>query len=85
MRILIAGGGTAGHINPAIAVARYIRTRQPSAEILFVGAQGGMEEKLVGEAGFPLKTFAMRGFLHKLTPKAIWFNLDTLRRMAASF
>lgn len=85
LRILIAGGGTAGHINPAIAVARYIRTRQPSAEILFVGAQGGMEEKLVGEAGFPLKTFAMRGFLHKLTPKAIWFNLGTLRRMAASF
>ncbi len=85
MKILIAGGGTAGHINPAIAVAKYIRTRRPDADILFVGATGGMEEKLVTEAGFPLKTFAMRGFLHKVTPKAVWFNLGTLRRLLASF
>ena len=43
MRILFAGGGTAGHINPALAIAGYVKEQNPDAEILFVGNKGGME------------------------------------------
>lgn len=43
MRIIFAGGGTAGHINPALAVAGYVREKRPDAEILYIGAVGGME------------------------------------------
>ena len=43
MRVLFAGGGTAGHINPALAAAGYLRSKQPDAEILYVGNKGGME------------------------------------------
>ena len=46
MKILLAGGGTAGHINPALAIAGTVRDKIPSSEILYVGAKGGMEEKL---------------------------------------
>lgn len=84
MSIMIAGGGTAGHINPAIAVAQYIKKRRPSSEILFIGASGGMEEKLVADAGFKLITFPMRGFLRSLTSKALIYNLGTIRRLKAA-
>ena len=55
MRIIFAGGGTAGHINPALAIAGYVRERQPEAEILYIGAKGGMEERLVPQAGFEFR------------------------------
>ena len=42
VRVLFAGGGTAGHINPALAIAGYLREKQPDAEILFIGNRGGM-------------------------------------------
>ena len=51
MRILFAGGGTAGHINPALAIAGYVKKQMPEAEILFVGNKGGMEEIIVGVVG----------------------------------
>ena len=54
LRVLIAGGGTGGHIIPALAVARELGTRH-AAEILFVGTNRGLETKLVPEAGFPLR------------------------------
>ena len=47
MKVLFAGGGTAGHINPALAIAGYLREREPDVEILYIGAKGGMEERLV--------------------------------------
>jgi len=84
MRLLLAGGGTAGHINPAIAMARYVRSRRPSSDILFIGAKGGMEEKLVVEAGFALETFPMRGFKHSLSPKACVYNLATAGKMRSA-
>ena len=58
MKVLFAGGGTAGHINPALAIAGYLREKQPNAEILFIGNRGGMEEKLVPKAGFEMKTIS---------------------------
>ena len=48
MRVLLAGGGTAGHCNPALAIAGIIKSKNPAAEILFVGNAGSIEEKLVG-------------------------------------
>ena len=49
MKILFAGGGTAGHINPALAVAGYIRSRHPEAQLCYIGTKKGLESKLVPE------------------------------------
>ncbi|MGN0564394.1 MAG: undecaprenyldiphospho-muramoylpentapeptide beta-N-acetylglucosaminyltransferase [Candidatus Heritagella sp.] len=84
MRVLFAGGGTAGHINPALAIAGYLREKQPDAEILFIGNRGGMEEKLVPKAGFAMKTIVISGFQRKMTPRAIAHNVKTLTRVVTS-
>ena len=76
MRVLMTGGGTAGHINPALAIAATIRDKWPDADILFVGAAGRMETKLVPAAGYPLKTVDVRGFQRKLSVKNIGRNLS---------
>lgn len=67
MRIIIAGGGTAGHINPGLAVAKYIKIQRPEAEILFIGTQRGMETKLVPREGFKLKLIRVRGLKRKIS------------------
>ncbi len=83
MRILFAGGGTAGHINPALAIAGYVRERQPDAEILYVGKTGGMEERLVPQAGFEFRGISVQGFSRKLTPKGIKDNIITVKKAVA--
>ena len=60
MKIVISGGGTAGHIYPAIAVAHELRRR--GHDILFAGTPEGLEAKLVPEAGFPFTAFDVSGF-----------------------
>lgn len=67
MRAIIAGGGTAGHINPGIAIAKYIRQKHSDAEILFIGTQRGLEAKLVQREGFRLEFIKVRGFKRKLS------------------
>lgn len=84
MKVLFAGGGTAGHINPALAIAGYLREKQPDAEILFIGNRGGMEEKLVPKAGFEMKTIVISGFQRKMTPKAMVHNVKTVMRVLSS-
>ncbi|NMB35259.1 MAG: undecaprenyldiphospho-muramoylpentapeptide beta-N-acetylglucosaminyltransferase [Firmicutes bacterium] len=66
MRIIFTGGGTGGHIYPALALARYIEKTDPGAELIFVGARGGMEEKIVPSSGFRLLTLPVRGLSRKL-------------------
>ena len=61
-RIIIAGGGTGGHIFPAVAVANAIRAMQPEAEILFVGAKGKMEMEKVPQAGYSIEGLDIAGF-----------------------
>lgn len=80
MRILFAGGGTAGHINPALAIAGYVKEKMPEAEILYVGAKGGMEERLVPEAGFAFKSITISGFKRSFKPAAIKSNIITVKR-----
>lgn len=77
MKILLAGGGTAGHINPAIAIAQTVKAHHPDAEVLFIGNEGGLEQRLVPDAGFEIKSVSIRGFKRSLSPKAIAENIGT--------
>ncbi len=61
MKVIIAGGGTGGHLFPGIAVAREIQRRDPRSEVLFVGAEQGIEARIVPKEGFPLRTLRLGG------------------------
>jgi len=81
MRVIFTCGGTGGHINPAIAVAKFIRQRRPDAQILFVGAAGGMETKLVPQEGFEIRTVEAHNLSRSLKPAAMAKNIGTLVKM----
>jgi UDP-N-acetylglucosamine--N-acetylmuramyl-(pentapeptide) pyrophosphoryl-undecaprenol N-acetylglucosamine transferase len=70
-RIIISGGGTGGHIFPAISIANALRRIDPGTEILFVGAEGRMEMEKVPAAGYKIKGLPVAGFYRSLTPKNI--------------
>lgn len=83
MRVVFTCGGTGGHINPALAVAKILRERKPDSEILFVGADDGMETKLVPREGFRIETVTISNYLRSITPAALWHNAKavvTIRR-----
>jgi UDP-N-acetylglucosamine--N-acetylmuramyl-(pentapeptide) pyrophosphoryl-undecaprenol N-acetylglucosamine transferase len=84
MNILFACGGTAGHINPAVALARLFLERNPGVNFLFVGAEGGMETRLVPKEGFELKTVRITNFHRSFKGKDIRHNLNTLRNLGIS-
>jgi len=84
MKILFATGGTAGHINPAIAVASYIREIHPEAEIMFIGTADHMEARLVPNAGFDFRTIEISGFRRSFSPKAVVHNIKTVVRLIKS-
>ena len=67
LRILLAGGGTAGHINPALAIAGYAKEMDKDTEILFVGTKKGLESSLVPQAGYDIKYIKVEGLSKKLT------------------
>lgn len=67
MRVLVSGGGTAGHINPAIAIADKIKAEQPDSVIEYVGTPTGMENQLVPKAGYKIHGVAIKGFKRKLS------------------
>ena len=80
MKIIISGGGTGGHVYPAIAIAHALRRRNPSAAILFVGASGRMEMQKVPEAGYPIIGLGVRG----LQRKQVLQNISFPFRLGAS-
>lgn len=81
MNVVFTCGGTAGHINPAISVANLLRERKPETNILFVGAEGEMETKLVPREGYRLETLKVSSYERKLSPKGVWHNVVTLKNL----
>ncbi|NLT57702.1 MAG: undecaprenyldiphospho-muramoylpentapeptide beta-N-acetylglucosaminyltransferase [Clostridiales bacterium] len=67
MKVILSGGGTAGHVNPAIAIADFIKGRHSGADIRFFGTDYGIEQVLVPAAGYPLKLIDVNGLERKLT------------------
>ena len=84
LRIIVSGGGTGGHIFPAVSIANAIKKRHPDADILFVGAEGRMEMKRVPAAGYPIKGLPICGFdrKHLLKNVGVLFKIWKSRRMA---
>lgn len=80
MRILISGGGTGGHIFPAVSIANAIRRRHPDADIRFVGAEGRMEMERVPAAGYPITGLPVAGF----DRKRLWRNFGVLVKLFKS-
>ena len=74
-RAIISGGGTGGHIFPAVSIAEALRRRYPSIDILFIGAEGRMEMERVPQAGFPIRGLKIRG----LDRKRPWRNFGVIR------
>ena len=79
MNLIFTCGGTAGHINPAIAIANMMKERYPDAKILFIGATGHMEEKLVPQAGFEVKCLPGSGLSRKLNLAGIKKNIHAVK------
>lgn len=75
MRILITGGGTGGHVFPAIAIADAIKGLHPDVEVLFIGAKGKMEMERVPKAGYPIKGLPVAGFYRTFNFKNLLRNL----------
>lgn len=84
MNVIFTCGGTAGHINPAIAVANVWKLRHPNSNILFIGATGHMEEKLVPAAGYELKTFPTAGMKRKLNLAGIRHNVKAVSNVLSA-
>lgn len=76
MRIIFACGGTAGHINPALAVAGRIKELMPDSEFLFIGAVGQMESDLVPRAGYKIETVRVRGLSREKTLGGFFHNIS---------
>ncbi len=84
MKILFAGGGTAGHINPALAIADYIKERHPNAQISYIGTAEKLEAKLVPQKGYDFHTIKVAGFSRSLSLKGIAHNVDAVKKAVTS-
>ncbi|MBR3641620.1 MAG: glycosyltransferase, partial [Oscillibacter sp.] len=77
-RVLFTCGGTAGHVNPAIALAQLIKERNPAARFLFVGAERGLEKELIPKAGYDFRTVHISNFHRSARPKELLHNAVSL-------
>ncbi|MCG2610705.1 undecaprenyldiphospho-muramoylpentapeptide beta-N-acetylglucosaminyltransferase [Flavobacterium sp. SM15] len=84
-KFIISGGGTGGHIYPAVAIANELKSRFPKADILFVGASDKMEMQKVPQAGYPIKGLWIAGIQRKLTLQNAMFPLKLISSLAKSF
>lgn len=84
MNIIFTCGGTAGHVNPALALAGLFRERQPESRILFVGARRGMEQRLIEEAGWDFQSVEVSSFHRSFQPKEIRHNLISVKNLITS-
>lgn len=84
LKVLMAAGGTGGHINPALAIASIIREHRPDAEFLFAGTPNGMEARLIPKAGYEFAPIKISGFQRKVTPKNLVRNARAAAYLTAS-
>jgi UDP-N-acetylglucosamine--N-acetylmuramyl-(pentapeptide) pyrophosphoryl-undecaprenol N-acetylglucosamine transferase len=85
LKVIISGGGSGGHVFPAIAIANEFKKQRPDAEILFVGAKGKMEMEKVPKAGFPIKGLWISGFHRKLTLRNLMFPFKLVSSLFKAF
>ena len=83
-KVIFTCGGTAGHVNPAIALAQLMREKDPETEFLFVGAERGLEKDLIPKAGYEFRTVHISSFHRSLKPAEIKHNLVSLYNMVRS-
>ena len=69
MRVIVSGGGTGGHIYPALAIAERILTELPGSEVLYLGCENGLENSIVPRSGLPFKTISAKGLPRKVSPE----------------
>lgn len=77
MRVIVSGGGTGGHIYPALAIAERILADMPGSEVLYIGCDNGLENNIVPTTSIPFKTISAKGLPRKLTPalaKSLFIN-----------
>lgn len=84
MRVIFTCGGTAGHVNPALALAGYMKEKAPETAVLFVGTPTGMERELVAKAGYDYAAVEVSSFQRKFSIEGIRHNLHTVRVLASS-
>ena len=84
MKVIFTCGGTAGHVNPALALAGYMQKKQPDTEILFVGTPDGMEGDLVRNAGYAFRSVVISNFHRSVAPRELLHNADALIKVVTS-
>ncbi len=80
-KIIISGGGTGGHVFPAIAIADAIKAKRPDADLLFIGARGKLEMEKVPAAGYRIEGLTIAGFQRRLTLKNLSFPFKLMASM----
>ena len=84
MHILFAGGGTAGHINPALSVAKYLQENYDNVKISYIGTEKGLESRLVREAGYDFYTIEVSGFQRKINFENVKKNIRAIKNAVVS-
>ncbi len=85
MKIVFTGGGTGGHIYPALSIAEKIRERQPETEMLYIGGTRGIERTIIGDAGIPIKTIPVKGMPRCVSPALVPFAFNLGVSIVKSF
>ena len=81
MKVIFTCGGTAGHVNPALALAAYLQKKDPATDVMFVGTPKGIEKSLVEKAGYAFRAVEVSGFRRSLSPSAIVHNCKTVKNL----
>jgi len=76
MRVLISGGGTGGHVNPAVAIANHLRDKNKNIQIIFAGTEKGLESKVIPKEGYKLYYLKVKGFKRKFSVSNSFSNID---------
>ena len=84
MNVIFTCGGTAGHVNPALALAGYLKEKDPSARVLFVGTPNGMERGLIEKAGYDFAAVEVSNFHRSLSAQALRHNFKTAKTLVSS-